>query len=76
MKIMTFNTHQGFSAIISPYKYTLHHSCEGCVFSLDKTCNVSILEESFVNLGIRNGNGIGTDTINKMEMELELELIL
>ena len=37
---MTFDTHQQLFAIISPYEYMKHHSSEGCLFSLEKTCDV------------------------------------
>ena len=36
MEIMTFLTQWPISAIISPYKYTQHHSSEGCLYLLEK----------------------------------------
>ena len=39
MEILIFDTHQQLSAIISPYEFTQHHSSEGCLFSLEKTCD-------------------------------------
>ena len=36
MEIMTFDTQQQLSAIISPYKLLLCHSRKGCLFSLEQ----------------------------------------
>ena len=36
------DTHQRFSAIISPFKFTQRHSSEACLFSSEKTCDMSV----------------------------------
>ena len=46
MEIMAFDTHWRISTIISPYKYRKLlmqlHSSEGCLFSSEKSCDVSV----------------------------------
>ena len=38
--ILIFDTNCKLSAIISPFQFTQHHSSEGCLFTLEKTCDV------------------------------------
>ena len=40
MKILIFDTHWPLSAIISPFQFTQRHSSEGCLFTLEKICEV------------------------------------
>ena len=42
MAIFIFDVHRWLAAIISPYKFTQRHSSEGCLFSSEKTCDVSV----------------------------------
>ena len=44
MVILIFETHQPLSAIISPFQFTKHHSSEGCLFTLEKTCDIECLK--------------------------------
>ena len=39
-----FDTHQRLSAVTSPFKFMQHHSSEGCLFTLEKTCDIRVLE--------------------------------
>ena len=39
MEALIFDTHQPFSTIISPFKFTQHHSSEDCLLTLEKTCD-------------------------------------
>ena len=40
MEILVFDTHRPLSAIIYPFQFTQHHSCEGYLFTSGKTCHV------------------------------------
>ena len=40
MEILIFDTHREISAVISPFEFTQRHYSEGCLFILEKTCNV------------------------------------
>ena len=40
MKIFTFDTHRQLSTIIAPYKFMQCNSSEGCLFLLQKTCDI------------------------------------
>ena len=42
MEILIFDTHRPLSAIISPFQFTRRHSSKGCLFSSEKTCDVSV----------------------------------
>ena len=43
MEILIFDTHQPLSTIIPSFKFTQHHSSEGYLFTLEKTCG-AVLE--------------------------------
>ena len=40
MDILIFDTHLPLSATTSPFQFTQHHPSEGCLFTLEKTCDV------------------------------------
>ena len=40
MEILIFDTHRLLPAIISPFQFTQRHYSEGCLFTLEKTCDV------------------------------------
>ena len=40
MEILIFDTHRPLSTIIYPFQFTQRHSCEGCLFTLGKTCDI------------------------------------
>ena len=40
MVILIFDTQRPFAAIISPFQVTQRHFSEGCLFTLEKTCDV------------------------------------
>ena len=42
MEILIFDTHRPLSAIISPFQFPQHDSSEGCIFTSEKTCDVSV----------------------------------
>ena len=50
MEIFIFNPDRLISAIIAPYKFTQHHSREGCVFSSEKTCDSVLANKKQVHL--------------------------
>ena len=47
MEILIFDTHRPLSAIIFPFKFTQRHSSQGCLFTLEKTCDVSVNKKQF-----------------------------
>ena len=46
MEILIFDTHWRLSAIISPFKFMQRHFSEGCLFTLEKTCDVDRVLEA------------------------------
>ena len=58
MEILICDTHWPFSAIISPFQLTQHHSSEGCLFTLEKNlwCRVLGANKKQVPWKILSGN--------------------
>ena len=66
MEILIFDTHRPLSAIISPFQFTQHHSSEGCLFTLEKTCDV-VLEANKKQVPLKSYSlEIGIDSVNQI----------
>ena len=71
MEILTFDTHQPLSVVISPYKYMQRHSSESCLFSTGKICNV-VSEASKKQVLLKsNSLKIRIDSVNQILMNKE-----